>query len=491
MNRIKQEIPEAMTVKWQKIMNNAVESSISAIAIADLEGSLTYVNNSFLKMWGYDDDKEVLGRPGLEFWKTKKKALKILELLRERDTWVGEMSAQRKDGSTFDAHLLMSMVTDEFRKPICVVGSFVDVTERRRAEEMLRETEKRYRKFLEILTDGCFVIGRDWRYIFVNDATCQLLKLTRGELLGNKITELFPGIEDTHLFYAYKNTMDTGKTNTIEAYFPRPDGTPVYCKMHVSAVPEGIVVTAKDITERKKKEAALLKAQNSRLVSIEQLADGVAHNINNILMALYSEIQLQLLFGKSKDKELLDSLGIMNKLSKRIAVIVTDLVTFSRETSTKTGELSNINSLIEKTVLLIKRRVELTNIKIVKNFDESLPDIIVDKGQIERAFTNIFMNSLDVMSNGGKLTISTKLSSTKDAIEITFVDTGSGIAKEHLPKVFDPFFTIKPPGKGTGLGLSISHRIIENHGGSIWIDSELDRGTKVLISLPIKGEKEI
>jgi len=239
-----------------------------------------------------------------------------------------------------------------------------------------------------------------------------------------------------------------------------------------------------NITDSERAGTELLQAQNQRLASIEQLAAGVAHEINNPLMALSTEIQL--LLETSKDKKLVESLKNMDKFSKRIAGIVTDLVTFSRDISTDAREFSGINSLIEKTLLSMKRRFKLTNIKIVKKFDKILPNLTIDKEQIEQVFINILMNSLDIMPNGGKLTVSTKLSSTKDAVEIIFVDTGSGIAKENLPKIFDPFFTTKPPRNGTGMGLSVCHGIIENHGGDIKIDSELNRGTEVLIRLPIK-----
>lgn len=239
-----------------------------------------------------------------------------------------------------------------------------------------------------------------------------------------------------------------------------------------------------NIAEPNKARAELLQAQNQRLASIEQLAAGVAHEINNPLMALSTEIQL--LLERSKDKKFVESLKNMDKLSKRIAGIVTDLVTFSRDISTDTLKLTDINSLIEKTLLSMKRRFQLTNIKIVKKFDKDLPNLTIDKEQIEQVFKNIMMNSLDAMPNGRRLTLSTKLSSTKDAVEIIFVDTGAGIAKENLPKIFDPFFTTKPTGKGTGMGLSVCHGIIENHSGDIKIDSELNRGTEVLIRLPIK-----
>ncbi len=272
MNKFKPEIPNKMTADWQKLMNSAIESSTNAIVITDLNGKLTYGNDSFLKMWGFDDDKEVLGRRLVEFWQVKDQALKILGALRERDSWEGELAAKRKDGSNFEVDLSINTVTDEAGNSLGMIGTFRDITKHRKVEEALHESEDKYRRFLESLADGCFVLDRNWRYIFVNDATCQFVKYTRSELLGNKITKLFPGIEDTPFFQAYKNTMDTGKTNDIEAPFPRPDGTPGYLNIRVSAVPEGIVVIARDITERKRAEAQL------RLLSsvVEQCSEGVA-----------------------------------------------------------------------------------------------------------------------------------------------------------------------------------------------------------------------
>ncbi len=237
-----------------------------------------------------------------------------------------------------------------------------------------------------------------------------------------------------------------------------------------------------DITERKKAEAELLQAQ--KLASIEQLAAEVAHEINNPLMALSSEIHL--LLEKSEDEELVESLKLMDKLSKRIAGIVTDLVIFSQVISNNVREPSDINSLIEKSLLLMKERFKLANIEIKKELDKNLPELIVNKEKIEQVFTNVILNSLDAMPNGGKLTISTKFSSTNGGIEIIFIDTGSGIIEEYLDKIFNPLFTTKPSGGRTGLGLSVCHGIIENHGGDIKIDNGTERGTKVLIRLPIE-----
>jgi PAS domain S-box-containing protein len=137
-------VEEALRVK-----DSALASSINAIVISDLDKNLTYVNPSFLNLWGYDDDKEVLGRPTVEFWQMDEKVAGVLEALGYMKGWIRELVAMRKDGSLFDVQLAESMVTDEAGKPICMMGSFVDITERKRAEEALKEYSERLEEMVE------------------------------------------------------------------------------------------------------------------------------------------------------------------------------------------------------------------------------------------------------------------------------------------------------------------------------------------------------
>lgn len=126
------------------IKKQAIESAINAIAFADLDTNLTYVNNAFLRLWGYTDETEVLGRPALDFWQTEEEALQVIESLYENDrgSWIGELTARRKDGSLFDAQISASLVRDENEKPVCIMGSFIDITKRKQTEKSLRERER-------------------------------------------------------------------------------------------------------------------------------------------------------------------------------------------------------------------------------------------------------------------------------------------------------------------------------------------------------------
>ncbi len=125
-----------------RIKDSAIVSSISGIALADLEGNLTYVNPSFLKLWGYKNDKEILGKPIINLWQSKETALDVIKVLRKKGNQIGELVAMRKDGSLFDAQLSASMVKDEAGKPICMMASFVDITERKKLEEELLRAQK-------------------------------------------------------------------------------------------------------------------------------------------------------------------------------------------------------------------------------------------------------------------------------------------------------------------------------------------------------------
>ena len=163
-----------------RIKDSAMASSINAIAIADLEGNLTYVNNSFLKLWGYDDDRQVLGKPAVAFWQREEKAAEVVEALRDKGSWMGELVARRKDGSLFDVLLSASMVTDEAGKPICLMSSFIDITERKRIEEEIKKKSQE-------LEDFVYTVSHDLKSPLISiKGFSELLKASSQKKLGKK-----------------------------------------------------------------------------------------------------------------------------------------------------------------------------------------------------------------------------------------------------------------------------------------------------------------
>ena len=167
-----------------RIKDFALASSINAIAFADLQDKLFYVNPSFLKLWCYDDKQEVLGRPAVEFWQVPERAEAVFDALRDQGGWVGELVAKRKDGSLFDVQLSASMVKDPMGNPICRIASFVDITEQKRSQQELRQSEQRYRCLVENAPDIVFSLSPEGMLTALNGAFETITGWSRAEWLG-------------------------------------------------------------------------------------------------------------------------------------------------------------------------------------------------------------------------------------------------------------------------------------------------------------------
>lgn len=220
--------------------------------------------------------------------------------------------------------------------------------------------------------------------------------------------------------------------------------------------------------------------RSEKLASLGKLVAGIAHEINNPLtgVLLYASI---INSDKRLDEELKPDVEKIIYESKRCADIVSRLLEFSRE-AVPHKEAVCLNGLLAKVVNLIHKQPSFHEITIVQNYAESLPDVLVDPGQIQQVFINMILNASHAMYDGGTLTITTASDEKSSTVRTEITDTGCGISEEVISHIFDPFFTTKS--EGTGLGLSISYGIIENNGGNIEVKSELGKGTTFTVLLP-------
>ncbi len=253
-------------------------------------------------------------------------------------------------------------------------------------------------------------------------------------------------------------------------------------------VTEGYVNLTKTLEQKvQEKTNELEKAmeqliQNEKLSALGRLAAGIAHEINNPLTAIL--INGHLIKEKVKgDTKLSEKLDMIIDETQRCAKIVSGLLEFSRQTPPEM-KLISINEVINKTLILFESVFLANNVKVEISLDKNLSQIMADESKIKQVLTNILLNALDAMPNGGILKIYSQLSLDNKFVEIEIEDSGIGIPEENLDRIFDPFFTTKKS-KGTGLGLSISYGIIQQHNGSIEVNSEVNKGTKVKIKLPI------
>ncbi|TFG14273.1 MAG: PAS domain S-box protein [Promethearchaeota archaeon] len=175
-----------------KIKENAIDSSINAVAIADLSGKLSYVNPSFLEMWGYSTEKEVLGKKAISFWKTEKKASEIISSIKETGKWLGELVAKRKDGTSFNVQLSANLVIDDNDNPICMMASFVDISERLKIENALKESQSNLETLFNSLYDFIFVLDLEGRIINVNQTVIKRIGYSEQEIQKMHVIEIHP-----------------------------------------------------------------------------------------------------------------------------------------------------------------------------------------------------------------------------------------------------------------------------------------------------------
>lgn len=222
-----------------------------------------------------------------------------------------------------------------------------------------------------------------------------------------------------------------------------------------------------------------------RMASIGKLSAVVAHEINNPLAGIltYSKL-LKKRLGKEPqpNEENLSMLELMESESRRCGEIVKNLMTFARPTSVNM-EPSDLNAIIDRCVRLVQHQLKLKNVELHLDLFKDLPSVRCDPGQIEQVILALMMNAIDAMPNGGNLSVTSRIGTGSDHVQIEVRDDGVGMPREVLAKMFEPFFTTKEHGRGLGLGLAISRNIVERHGGRIEVSSEPGHGTVLTITL--------
>jgi signal transduction histidine kinase len=242
---------------------------------------------------------------------------------------------------------------------------------------------------------------------------------------------------------------------------------------------------------------SLKKAQtqivlSEKLAAIGKLASGAGHEILNPLQIISGHTQL-LMMKAGSDPKILKYLEMLQKQSDRIAKIVKGLTQFSNDMQGQLGAVA-INDLIDETTALISFDASYNRVEVIQNLGPSIPKILGDKARLSQALLNHMTNALDAMPDGGALNISTRtvlkdfpINGRQEFVEIVFQDNGQGIEADLLDNIFEPFFTTSTGDNRPGLGLAISYGIIQDHGGTIAVNSEVGHGTTFTIYLPVEG----
>jgi two-component system NtrC family sensor kinase len=250
---------------------------------------------------------------------------------------------------------------------------------------------------------------------------------------------------------------------------------------------------------RELKETHFKLLHQDKMASLGKLSASVVHEINNPISGILSLVMLmnRIMEGgtlQQKDAEQFGQyLRLMETETKRISRIVSNLLAFSRHSKMEFGTVK-LNQLIEKTLFLNANLLKLHSVKVEENLDPDLPDLTGSEDRLQQVFMNLISNAAEAIEAGRGdrvLSIGTKYLREKECVSVFFADTGVGIPQENLSKLFEPFFSTKKKGKGVGLGLSVAYGIIQEHGGSIHVQSEEGRGTTFTIELPLKTNPQV
>jgi two-component system NtrC family sensor kinase len=240
--------------------------------------------------------------------------------------------------------------------------------------------------------------------------------------------------------------------------------------------------------EKKTEEIRMTQGQlihTEKLASLGRMAAGVAHEINSPLTGIvtFAYLMLKRVPPESQEKE---DLEVIIEQADRCSKIIKGLLGFARATAVEKGP-ADINEVLNRSIEMVSNKADFHNIKFNINMDKRLSPVIADSSQLQQVFLNMLVNAADAMDGKGTIAISTRkvFEDEKPFVEIEFTDTGSGISKENMGKIFEPFFSTKPVGKGTGLGLAVSHGIIQEHKGKIFVKSEPGHGAGFFVRLPL------
>ena len=263
---------------------------------------------------------------------------------------------------------------------------------------------------------------------------------------------------------------------------------PVRSTDEISALARTFNAMARSLRERDellKERTRLQLTRSEQLAAVGRLAAGLAHEINNPLTGVLTFAHM-LLKDAPEGSQQKEDIQTIIEATTRCRDIVRGLLDFSRQNEPQ-KKLADLNAVLREALNLTRNQARLNRIAVVEELDPELPALVIDPHQIQDVTVNVLLNAIDAMPAAGTLTVRSRTVADADGrwAEFEISDTGCGIAPENLEHVFDPFFTTKAPGKGTGLGLAISYGIVTEHGGSISVVSELERGTSVTVRLSV------
>jgi PAS domain S-box-containing protein len=356
----------------------------------------------------------------------------------------------------------------------------------------LSDSEQQFRLIVEAAPNGMLLVDERGTIVMVNASALRQFGYERDELLGKSVEMLIPGPSQSDhqqhrtgfIKAPEKRLMGGGR----ELSGLRKDGSEFAAEIGLTPIQMAkgmrVVASILDISERKRLEMQLRRAE--RLAELGTLASGMAHEIGTPMNVILGRAEY--LLQRTADEGMKKGLATIVTQVERITKVMNQLLTFARRKPSERRAV-DLGEIVEDSLEMFQERITHSRVTVDKSIESSLPPVCADRDQLIQVLINLVMNSLHAMPEGGRLGLS--LDRENRHVRLGVSDTGYGMPEEICSKVFEPFFTTKDFGKGTGLGLTVVKGIVEEHGGTIAVESVVDKGTTFWVRLPLDRAESV
>ncbi len=502
---------ERSELRYRNIFNHSLHGIFQTTA----GGRMVTANPQLAKVLGYDSPDDLLQAAtdvASQLYVFPEDRQRLLAIIQDQGIVSGFVTkVYRKDGTIIDAKINASTIFDKEHDTILTEGFLEDITERKKAEEAIRLSEEKFSKAFNNCPVWVVLSSlKSGRYIEVNQSFLSTMGFQRDEVIDRTSTELGTWIHPKERQTIIGEISKHGAISNYEVTRRTKSGAILNTLFWGDTIEIGgetcLLSVSLDITdkvaaeqERQELEKALYHAQ--KMDAIGQLVGGIAHDFNNMLGGIMGAAEM-LELHLPEDSKALKFQKMIFDTASRSADLTRKLLAFARTTPTITSTVVDIHDILRETVIILENTID-RRIQLVVDLGAKMCSVVGDPSQLHNAFLNLGINSSQAMPAGGKICFITRnqmLAETTysaaglplapgEFLEIEVRDTGCGIPPEHLGKIFDPFFTTKEQGKGTGLGLAALYGTIQQHNGTVKVDSEIGSGTSFTILLPL-AEKD-
>jgi PAS domain S-box-containing protein len=484
------------------ILDRLFEEAPEAVALLSTDDRILRVNKEFTRMFGYELE-EVLGRPGNDLIVPQalvESAQEYTNQLKHGGRVEVETVRKRKNGSEVYVSLLAVRVATTSGEQVVNYAIYRDITERRLAEERLRESEARFQIMADTAPVLIWMTGTDGLCNYFNKPWLEFTGRTTEQEVGTGWIQGVHPDDVQGVFDGFLPAFHARKPFRMKYRLRRADGE--YRWLMESGIPrytgagefEGYIGSNIDITDLKHAEEERVRlhrleadlAHINRVSMMGELAASLAHEIKQPIAAALMNAQACVRWLQRDTPDLAEACQGASRMVKDVtrADEIIDRVRSLYGRGTSERELIDLNEVIREMIVLLHDKADRSSIAIRTELDLGIPRITADRVQLQQVLMNLMLNGIEAMKDtGGELTVTSKM--TEDGqVQISVSDSGMGLPVEETEHIFDAFFTTKS--QGTGMGLSISRRIIESHEGRLWVASNSRRGATFQFTLPSK-----